>query len=83
MCPRTGSDSLEKKNILMSVRIETLLLECQVFFPVKNYDLAIPAPSSVLLSVDLALEVGGKCKSNIKELAREDEVTVLSAPHNT
>jgi hypothetical protein len=68
---------LEKKNILVPVRIKLRLLECPVFGPVKNYDLAVLPPSSLLLSVDLVLEVGGKWKSNMKELVREEEVTVI------
>jgi hypothetical protein len=83
MSSRTGSDSLEKKNTLLLVRIEKRLLEYPVFSPVKSYDLAIPAPSSLLLLVDLALEIGGIWKSHIKGLVRENEVNVISAPQDT
>ena len=77
MGPRTGRDTLKKKNILLPVRIKPRLLECPVFGPVNNYDLTILPPSTLLLSADLVLEVGGKWKSNIKELVREDDVTVI------
>jgi len=70
---------LEKKNILLPVRIKPRLLEFPVFGPVKNYDLTIPLTSSFLLSVDLMFAVGGKWKSNIKELVGEDGVTAIQA----
>lgn len=68
---------MEKKNILLPVRIKPELLDCPVFGPVKNYDLAVSPRCSLLVSVDLVFEVGGKWKSNTKELVRDYGVIVI------